>query len=346
MTVRNRWNRVVRAVAAVGLVAALSTGCATFSVEKLPAPGASGDSWPLHVEFGTVMNLPTESKVTVNGLRAGIVSEIAPAPEVAKVTLRLEPSTVVGRNATVELRQDTMLGDTYVAITNPPDAYSTPIEHGGTLGRDHVKAPVQIEGLLNSLANFVGSGSLPQLGNTFDRLTKQFPKDPEETRRASRALVGTLNALSAQTQNLNTMLASVSDIGQQLAKMEDQLRFVFSDEGSQFLDSATIAAQIVDLLARLQGALIPALPAVPVFTALAQLLEKVVKPLLIPGWPNYFGQASNPQAMLNILTDRIVPFLKAGPAVDVNRIAIENDVSNKQLADLMLRQLRMMGLAK
>ncbi|NNG98470.1 MCE family protein [Gordonia araii NBRC 100433] len=293
-----------------------------------------------------MMNLPTEAKVTVNGLRSGVVSEIASAPDVAKVTVRLNPSTVVGRNATVELRQDTLLGDTYVAITNPADAYSQPVERGGTLGKDRVKPPVQVEALLNSLANFVGSGSLPQLGNTFNRLTEQFPKDPAETRRASVALVGTLRALSAQSENLNTLLLSVDDIGGQLAQMEDRLRFVFSDEGSQFLDAVTVPAQIVDLLARLQGTLIPVLPAIPVFKALAALIEKVVKPLLIPGWPDYFGQASNPQAMLNILTDRLVPFLKAGPAVNVNKVAIENDVSNKQLADLMLRQLRMMGLAR
>src|SRR5690606_38636258 len=104
--------------------------------------------------------------------------------------------------------------------------------------------------------------------------------------------------------------------------------------------------QIVDLLARLHQSLIPAMASVPLIKAIADMLEKVVKPLLIPGWPDYFGQASNPQAMLNILTDRLIPFLKAGPAVNINKISIENDVSNKQLADVMLRQLRMMGLVK
>lgn len=346
MTVRKRWASLVKAVAALGIVAVVSTGCATFSVEKLPAPGAGSDSWPLHLEFGTVMNLPTDSKVTVNGLRSGIVSEIAPATDVAKVTVRLDPSTVVGRNATVELRQDTLLGDLYVAITNPADAYSQPIEHGGTLSKDQVKPPVQIEALLTSLSNFVGSGSLPQLGNTFNRLAKQFPKEPAEVRNASTALVGTLRTLSAQSNNLNAILASVSDIGQELAKREAALRFVFSDEGQQLLDSVAVASQIVDLLARLHQSLIPAMTSVPLFKALADMLEKVVKPLLIPGWPDYFGQASNPQAMLNILTDRLIPFLKAGPAVNVNKISIENDVSNKQLADVMLRQLRMMGLVK
>ena len=108
----------------------------------------------------------------------------------------------------------------------------------------------------------------------------------------------------------------------------------------------TVPVQIIDLMGRLQAALIPMLPAVPVINALSQVIERVVKPLLIPGWPDYFGQASNPQALLNILTDRLIPFLKAGPAVNVNRVAIENDVPNAQLADTMLRQMRMMGLAR
>lgn len=341
-----RISRLSRTVVAVSVVAAVSTGCAQFSVESLPAPGAGRDSWPLHIDFDTVMNLPTEAKVTVNGLRSGIVTDIAAAPDTAKVTVRLDPSTVVGKHATVELRQDTLLGDTYVAITNPADAYSTPLARGGTIGKDQVKPAVQVEQLLNSLANFVGGGSLPQMGNTFDRLVRQFPKDPAETRRASKVLIGTLHALASQGDNLKTMLFSSGEIARQLAEMEDQLKFVLSPQGVQFIDAATVPTQIIDLMGRLQAALIPMLPAVPVINALNQVIERVVKPLLIPGWPDYFGQASNPQALLNILTDRLIPFLKAGPAVNVNRVAIENDVPNAQLADTMLRQMRMMGLAR
>ena len=83
-----------------------------------------------------------------------------------------------------------------------------------------------------------------------------------------------------------------------------------------------------------------------VFNALSQIIERIVKPLLIPGWPDYFGQASNPQALLDVFTSRLVPFLKAGPAANVNSIAIENDVSNPQLADIMLRQMRMMVMVR
>ncbi|MFT4088035.1 MAG: MlaD family protein [Gordonia sp. (in: high G+C Gram-positive bacteria)] len=345
MTTR-RWTRLARVVGVLLTAAAVSTGCASFSVERLPAPGGGRDSWPLHVQFDTVMNLPTQAKVTVNGLDSGIVSRIAPAPDYAKVTLRLEPSTVVGTGATVELRQDTLLGDTYVAITNPSDAYSSPLPHGSTLGKDRVKSPVQVEGLLNSLANFVGSGSLPQLGNTFDRVVKQFPSDPGKTRQSTAALTGTLNALAGQSDRLRSMLLSSNAMVGQLASMEAQLRFALSPEGLQFVDAATVPAQIVDLMGRLGVALAPVLPLVPVAKALTQIIERVVKPLLIPGWPDYFGQASNPQALLNVFTDRLVPFLKEGPAVNVNRIAIENDVSNRQLADVLLRQMRMMGLVR
>lgn len=338
--------RLVRTVVALGAVLAVSTGCAEFSVERLPAPGAGRDSWPLHIDFDTVMNLPTEAKVTVNGLRSGLVSDIKADADTAKVTVRLNPSTVVGRDATVELRQDTLLGDTYVAITNPGDAYSHPIERGATIGKNQVKPPVQIEGLLNSLANFVGGGSLPQLGNTFDRLVKQFPKDPQETQQASKMLVGTLHALAAQQHELKKMLAAGSTMTTKLAAMETQLKFMLSPEGMMMVDSATTPAQIVKLLGRLGTALIPTLPAVPVFNALAEIIERVVKPLLIPGWPDYFGQASNPQALLDVFTSRLVPFLKAGPAANVNSVAIENDVSNPQLADIMLRQMRMMGMVR
>ena len=259
--------------------------------------------------------------------------------------MRLNPSTVVGRDATVELRRDTLLGDTYVAITNPGDAYSHPIERGATIGKNQVKPPVQIEGLLNSLANFVGGGSLPQLGNTFDRLVKRFPGSAGDA-------AGEQDARRDATRPRGPAARAEEDAGSrvdddhQACGNGDPVEVHAESRGMMMVDSATTPAQIVELLGRLGTALIPTLPAVPVFNALAEIIERVVKPLLIPGWPDYFGQASNPQALLDVFTSRLVPFLKAGPAANVNSVAIENDVSNPQLADIMLRQMRMMGMVR
>ena len=89
-----------------------------------------------------------------------------------------------------------------------------------------------------------------------------------------------------------------------LAAMETQLKFMLSPEGMMMVDSATTPAQIVELLGRLGTALILTLPAVPVLQRTRGDHRARRPPLLIPGWPDYFGQASNLQALLDVFTSR------------------------------------------
>lgn len=336
--------RILTSVMAVALTVTLAGCSAAFSPEQLPTPQSLRSGWSLTIDFATVVNLPIESKVTINGIESGVVDRITVQKTSAVATLTINPGFVVGKDATVELRQDTLLGDTYVAISNPADAWSNRVTAGGGLGKERVKPPVQIEDLLSSLANFLGSGSLPQLGNTFARVNGQFPADPAEVRRVEGTLLETLNAWADDTQSLNKALVSVTAMTDQLNQMNATVAHLLSPAGVQTIRGAVSGARVADALGEAQRAIAPLLPAVPLINSLTSLLDQVVTPLLIPGWPEYQGQQSNATALLSLLNDKLIPYFKSAPALNIRSLTIQDDVSNQELAGQMVRMFRMLGM--
>lgn len=341
---RTMLRRVTVAAVAATTVLAASACTSSFSPERLPTPQSVSNGWPLDVEFGTVGNLPTSSKVTINGIRAGLVKSIRSGPTTPIVTLAIDDGFVVGADAEVELRQDTLLGDTYVAITNPSDAWSKRLAAGQTLTKDHVKAPVQIEDLMVSLSNFVGSGSLPQLGNTFQKVNAQFPAQPTEVTRVLSTMVGTLNAFAANTADLNSMLASVAGLTGAAAKDQAMLKFVLSPQGVTQINGDLLILWIAKLFAQADRGLAPLRPSVPLLDKMTGVVETVLKPLLIPGWPQYTGQDSIATALYNLLNDKIIPFLKGVPNVNIRAVSIDAGVSTAELSAQMVKAFRTLGM--
>lgn len=331
---------------ALAVVLAVSGCSASFSPERLPTAASMRNGATMYVQFGTVMNLPNQSKVTVNGVAAGVVTAMAPSDGAAVATLTLDNGIAIGTDAQVELRQDTLLGDTYVAITNPADAWSRRLPAGGTLGKDHVKAPVQIEDLFVSLSNFLGGGALPQLGNSFAKVNGAFPADPAEVRRLSGTMTETLSAWGNDIDQLNGMLQDLTAMTGALAKWAPQLSFALSPEGMTQVRGITDTRLIGNLVMGLSRSLRPMVPAVPLLKSLTQMINSVILPYLIPGWPQYQGQDSNATRLVDLLTTKVVPFLKNAPAVNVRSVAIDGGVSNRQIAESLVRVFRTIGMVR
>ncbi|MFW0791222.1 MlaD family protein [Gordonia sp. CPCC 205333] len=340
--------QILRRAAAIVLVAITlfaASGCSSaFSPERLPTPQSVRDGWPLTVEFTTVVNLPVSSKVTINGIRAGVVDSIRSSGSIAVVELSIDRGYVIGADAQVELRQDTLLGDTYVAISNPANAWSKRLASGQKLTKDHVKPPVQVEDLMVSLANFLGSGSLPQLGNTFEKVNSQFPDRPAEVTRVMAPLVETLNAYASNTADLTAMLNSVVGITTELDKRRPMLETFMSAPGVMQVRGAMLGLWIIRLFATLDRGLTPLVPAAPLFDGLSSVVNTVVKPLLIPGWPNYHGQPANATALFNLFNDKLIPFFKNAPRLNIRKLSIDNGVSNTELAGQMVKAFRTIGM--
>lgn len=343
---RRPLRQTVKAVAVAVATTLTLVGCsAGFSPERLPTPQSMRTGWTAIVEFPTVVNLPESSKVMINGVDAGVVSAVRPHESVARVTLTITDGFVIGRDATVELRQDTLLGDTYVAIANTAQAWSDRLPDGGVLGAEHVKKPVQVEDLMISLANFLGSGSLPQLGTSFAKINAKFPADPADLTQAEQTLVANLRALADNPDHTQQVLHGLWSLSAVLAENKTTLESLLSDRGVEHVRGAVSGSRIIDAVSEIGIAVKPLLPAVPLLNATSNIVEDVLTPLLIPGWPES-ERPSNAAALMSLIQDKLIPYLKDKPGVDIRRMSIEGGVSNAQLADRMVKVFRTLGVVR
>ena len=333
--------RIARRLGGLLVVAALLPGCTALNPDRLPTPQSLQSGRLIELEVPTAVNLPDVAPVVINGIDSGVVDAITPADGHTTVRIRLKDSAVVATDAEVELRQDTLLGDTYVAISNPSDSGASVVPAGGTLALSQAEDPVQIEPLMVSLSNFLGSGSLIQLGTTFQTLTDQFPADTDEIRGISDVLTDTVGAWADNLGDIDSILGDVTDISDSLQGMKGTLEFALSPAGVDQFRGVSDTTYMVAILAQVGDALEPAMPLAPVLSALTRLVDQSIKPLLIPGWPQ--NQTSNAELLADVIQERLIPYLKNAPGVNIRSLAIQNEVSDRDLSDQLVKVFRTMG---
>lgn len=335
--------RVAAAALTIAVTTALS-GCAALTPTKLPSAQTFRSGWTLKVEFPTVVNLPDQSKVTINGIDGGVVKASRIVGKNAEATLLINDGITVSADATAEIRQDTLLGDTYVSLTNPSTGTQNPLPHGGVLPVANTKQPVQIESLLSSLANFVntGSGGVGDLGETFRRVNAQFPENPEDVRRVEGTMMDTLNAWANNTDQLNELLTSANGVVGTLADNTKTFGTVLSAAGPQIMKTFVGFFPLFQLLGKLSAVTNADIGLVPLLNSLTGVINGVIKPILIPGWPN--STVALATQLQNLLTDKLIPFFQDSPKLNIRRLAVDNNVPTEQQADLMVRTFRMMGM--
>lgn len=106
--------------AAVGTL--LLSGCEFNGWYDVQLPGgaaADGHAYHVTVEFRDVLDLVPQSAVKVNNVTVGAVEKVQLDGWHARVRLRVADSVKLPANAVAELRQTSMLGEKYVALSAP-----------------------------------------------------------------------------------------------------------------------------------------------------------------------------------------------------------------------------------
>ncbi|MFC4470068.1 MCE family protein [Streptomyces xiangluensis] len=185
--------------AAVGSV--LLSGCEFNGWYDVQLPGgaaADGHAYHVTVEFRDVLDLVPQSAVKVNNVTVGAVEKVELAGWHARVRLRVADSVKLPGNAVAELRQTSMLGEKYVALSAPPD--TDPV---GRLG-DGDRIPLsrsgrnpEIEEVLSALSALLNGGGVAQLKTITVELNK--------------ALAGRENRVKSLLKELNTFLGGLDE---------------------------------------------------------------------------------------------------------------------------------------
>ncbi|GGY13354.1 MCE family protein [Streptomyces djakartensis] len=208
----------VAAWAAAGSL--LLTGCEFNGWYDLPLPGgAAADDRAYHVtvEFKDVLDLVPQSAVKVNDVTVGAVEKVELNGWHARVRLRVADSVKLPANAVADLRQTSMLGEKYVALS--PPAGTAPV--GRLRDGDHVPLSrsgrnPEIEEVLSALSALLNGGGVAQLKTITVELNKALEGRENRVRSLLTELDTFLGGLDGQRAEIVRALKGIDRLAKRL----------------------------------------------------------------------------------------------------------------------------------
>ena len=160
----------IRQLAVVVASALAVSGC-SFSIHQLPWPGdkvSDEDSFEVKADFNDALNVVPRTSVMVGDVPVGQVEQIVREGWHARVTMRVNKNVVLPDNAVAELRQTSLLGEKFIALSAPEDSPGV-TSGAGRLGEGDVIPLSQtgrnpeVEEVLGALSFLLSGGGLGQL---------------------------------------------------------------------------------------------------------------------------------------------------------------------------------------
>ncbi|MDV2475589.1 MCE family protein [Rhodococcus zopfii] len=316
-------------------------GCSVDpSDHALPGAGVRGPTYRLNLEFESLLSLPAGADVRSGGISVGTSRSISLEPDSAVAHVDVRESVVVPAGTRAELRQNTVLGDIYIALLPPEDGSGPRLEDGDTIPLRDTDPGPQIEDMLARIAMFVNGGSLTRLQDSIARLNEVLPADPAETRELSATISTDLSDAAANLDQIDRIVVATDELSRRLDEERDRIGFLFSDTARNRLERVpyfmdAVLNIVIDVNTMVTGLewLIPRLPHIN------ENLE-LLTPLLREPSPSATELRGNAAGLVELVNEELVPFL-LDPGVDIRQVTIAGNEGNPAADGLVL--LRMIG---
>lgn len=243
---RWHWVPAVSTVCAVAL-----TSCAQIKIDNLPQLGSEyRDGYNIVIEFDNVLNLPDRAKIVKDGTTVGVVEHVDVVRGAANVTARIAPSVKVPTDVHAVLQQATVLGDIYVALSQPPDgaADSPALSTDGRIPLAQTTSPPPLEDTLANLATFVGSGSIQRIQDSVIGINRVTPERRDELHAIVSRVSTDLAEISDHIDTTDQWLNGVAQTAQVLSDRTPQLSHWLTPEGFRGFERVSISLQYVSTL--------------------------------------------------------------------------------------------------
>jgi phospholipid/cholesterol/gamma-HCH transport system substrate-binding protein len=163
--------RMVRHRAGQGLAllaAAITlTSCASWhGIANVPMPGGMGTgagSYTVYVQMPDTLALNDNSRVRVADVFVGTVRAVKLTNWVPTLTLSLNKSVKLPKNATAKIGQTSLLGSQHIELAAPPDPSPELLKSGDTIPRKNSSGYPTTEQTLASLALILRGGGIPNV---------------------------------------------------------------------------------------------------------------------------------------------------------------------------------------
>ena len=243
--------------AAAAALAIVAAGCSTGGfngIYSLPLPGgASLGSHPYTVtaQFSNVVDLVPQSAVRVNDVPVGRVSSISlPAHSwTANVTMVINGDVRLPANADAELRQSSLLGEWYVALSAPPSGIAEGrLANHATIPLARTTGNATVEEVLGALSMLLNGGGIAQLHTITTQLNGALNGNEPQIRSMLSQINDLVTNLDAHRGDITAALDGLNQLSGTLRTRDQQIGNVLDNltPGLQVL--ANQRNQLVTLL--------------------------------------------------------------------------------------------------
>jgi virulence factor Mce-like protein len=333
---RSRRTRRLLGAVTVGVVVLTVPAC-SLGPDDLPSVRAGvGETYDLSLEFTSVMNLPAGADVMMDGLRVGEVRSLQVSGPIVTVSAGIGSGTRIPADARAIVRQDTLLGDTYIAVTDEGGgAAGEYLPAGGTIPVSRTISPPQLEDTIAVLANFVNGGSIQRIEDVMARVNSVVPPLPAVRDVASVAALD-MRDLAGRTEEIDRTLSGLNETALSFDDRTGALSAMFDSSSVHYWRrlAISVVAHIGQILPSVGSVYEGGLWMVPMLNSLADTGDVARE-----AW----DEAPDTTVVLSrFLRSRIVPFAQK-PSVDIE--GIESAGGDQIVADAE-NLLRMLGAVK
>lgn len=188
-------------------------------------PGvAGGGGYAVTIEFADVLDLVANSAVKVDDVTVGNVEDIEADGWTAKVTVRVDEDVELPANATAALRQTSLLGEKFIALSPPVDVPPAgDLTDGATIPLERTRRSAEVEEVLGALALTLGGGGLDQLRTINTELIAALEGRETDIRDTLGQLDAFITALDAQRADIVAAIDALDGLSAELAAQKEDI---------------------------------------------------------------------------------------------------------------------------
>jgi len=246
----------LRAVAVAVSAAVVLTACQ--GAFDLPLPGGAkgdGPSMTVRADFADVLDLVPKSAVKIDEVAVGQVERIELNGWTARVTLSIPTSSKLPDNAVAELKQSSLLGEKYIALSAPTGGRATgTLSEGDLIPVERTNRNPEVEEVLSAMSLLLNGGGVGQLAVIERELNNALRGNTDEIKH----LIGELNTfvggLEEQKAEIVRAIDMVDRLAARLAAQKDLIAQTLEEipKGLKILaDQRVQLTQMLQALSRL-----------------------------------------------------------------------------------------------
>ena len=362
-------SRLRRTVAVLGLSAtvALSATACDFDASSLPAPGGgtSGDTYPVHIQFANVLNLPDGAQVVADGVPVGRLSKLTTDNRGFVVAdVNIDSDVTLPTTTTAMLRQSAPLSDVHIALTTTRGDSAGNSARGGSVLRGGSTIPLtqtsqapQIEDTLSQLATATGNGTFTNLISTVREVNKAFPDDLTRTAKAFDVIGKDLKDLADNQGSLDSLLDGLGDTTQSVIDHREKLAPLLTQAGvDRTTSSMRSILNMVYILTDLGKVAPPGKWLAPLMGASDTMISAVM-PVLFGARPLDTTTPHNMSRLIDLISKDVIPWSTTGAKVDLTKVTVngrsfyDSDTSRRfarpdDQAQFVVQLMKMIGLVR